>query len=69
LIELFFEPVTTPCGHTFCKNCIERSLDHNVRCPLCKQPLQEVTNERKMVFIFLFFFLRLNPNGSCMCAS
>lgn len=42
LQRLFFEPVTTPCGHTFCKNCIERSLDHNLRCPLCKQPLQEV---------------------------
>lgn len=40
--RLFFEPVTTPCGHTFCKNCMERSLDHNLRCPLCKQPLQEV---------------------------
>lgn len=21
---------------------MERSLDHNLRCPLCKQPLQEV---------------------------
>lgn len=40
--RLFYEPVTTPCGHTFCKNCMERSLDHNLRCPLCKQPLQEV---------------------------
>uniref|UniRef100_A0A3Q2DBJ4 LON peptidase N-terminal domain and ring finger 4 n=1 Tax=Cyprinodon variegatus TaxID=28743 RepID=A0A3Q2DBJ4_CYPVA len=40
-------PVTTPCGHTFCKNCIERSLDHNVRCPLCKQPLQEYLKNRK----------------------
>ncbi|KAL7394980.1 hypothetical protein ABVT39_008145 [Epinephelus coioides] len=47
-IRLFFEPVTTPCGHTFCKNCIERSLDHNLRCPLCKQPLQELA-ERKQV--------------------
>ncbi|XP_027864754.1 LON peptidase N-terminal domain and RING finger protein 1 [Xiphophorus couchianus] len=46
-IRLFFEPVTTPCGHTFCKNCIERSLDHNVRCPLCKQPLQEYLKNRK----------------------
>uniref|UniRef100_A0A3Q2Q1M7 LON peptidase N-terminal domain and ring finger 4 n=1 Tax=Fundulus heteroclitus TaxID=8078 RepID=A0A3Q2Q1M7_FUNHE len=46
-IRLFFEPVTTPCGHTFCKNCIERSLDHNVRCPLCKQPLQEFLKNRK----------------------
>ncbi|XP_077466610.1 LON peptidase N-terminal domain and RING finger protein 1-like [Stigmatopora argus] len=46
-IRLFHEPVTTPCGHTFCKNCIERSLDHNVRCPLCKQPLQEYLKNRK----------------------
>uniref|UniRef100_A0A3Q3LWV9 LON peptidase N-terminal domain and ring finger 4 n=1 Tax=Mastacembelus armatus TaxID=205130 RepID=A0A3Q3LWV9_9TELE len=44
---LFFEPVTTPCGHSFCKNCIERSLDHNLRCPLCKQPLQEYFKNRK----------------------
>ncbi|XP_017275236.1 LON peptidase N-terminal domain and RING finger protein 1 [Kryptolebias marmoratus] len=46
-IRLFFEPVTTPCGHTFCKSCVERSLDHNVRCPLCKQPLQEYLRNRK----------------------
>ncbi|XP_031158371.1 LON peptidase N-terminal domain and RING finger protein 1 isoform X1 [Sander lucioperca] len=46
-IRLFFEPVTTPCGHTFCRNCIERSLDHNLRCPLCKQPLQEFFKNRK----------------------
>ncbi|KAM9377825.1 LON peptidase N-terminal domain and RING finger protein 1 [Pholidichthys leucotaenia] len=46
-IRLFFEPVTTPCGHTFCRNCIERSLDHNLRCPLCKQPLQEFFRNRK----------------------
>ncbi|KAA0709431.1 RING finger protein 1 [Triplophysa tibetana] len=46
-IRLFHEPVTTPCGHTFCKNCIERSLDHNLRCPLCKQPLQEYFKNRK----------------------
>uniref|UniRef100_A0AAY5K042 LON peptidase N-terminal domain and ring finger 1 n=1 Tax=Esox lucius TaxID=8010 RepID=A0AAY5K042_ESOLU len=43
-IRLFYEPVTTPCGHTFCRTCLERSLDHNLRCPLCKQPLQEVSS-------------------------
>ncbi|XP_023677078.2 LON peptidase N-terminal domain and RING finger protein 1 [Paramormyrops kingsleyae] len=46
-IRLFHEPVTTPCGHTFCKNCIERSLDHNLRCPLCKQSLHEYLKNRK----------------------
>nr|XP_056715444.1 LON peptidase N-terminal domain and RING finger protein 1-like [Euleptes europaea] len=40
-IRIFFEPVTTPCGHTFCKECLERSLDHRPNCPLCKQSLRE----------------------------
>ncbi|KAJ8281538.1 hypothetical protein COCON_G00040570 [Conger conger] len=46
-IRLFHAPVTTPCGHTFCRSCIERSLDHNLRCPLCKQPLHEYLRNRK----------------------
>ncbi|KAM6471517.1 LON peptidase N-terminal domain and RING finger protein 3-like isoform 2-T3 [Liasis olivaceus] len=40
-IRLFYEPVTTPCGHTFCKECMERCLDHRPNCPLCKQSLRE----------------------------
>jgi hypothetical protein len=40
--RLFFEPVTTPCGHSFCKNCLERCLDHAPYCPLCKESLKEV---------------------------
>lgn len=40
--RLFYEPVTTPCGHTFCLQCLERCLDHNPKCPLCKEELSEV---------------------------
>ena len=40
--RLFFEPVTTPCGHMFCRKCLDRSLDHNVTCPICKGNLAEV---------------------------
>ncbi|KAG8128499.1 hypothetical protein E2320_015342 [Naja naja] len=39
--NMLYEPVTTPCGHTFCKECMERCLDHRPNCPLCKQSLQE----------------------------
>ncbi|OBS67127.1 hypothetical protein A6R68_04341 [Neotoma lepida] len=38
-MRLFYEPVTTPCGHTFCLKCLERCLDHNAKCPLCKDVL------------------------------
>ncbi|KAM8971882.1 LON peptidase N-terminal domain and RING finger protein 1-like [Pelodytes ibericus] len=40
-IRMFLEPVTTPCGHTFCRECLERCMDHRPYCPLCKQSLRE----------------------------
>lgn len=40
-MRLFYEPVTTPCGHTFCLKCLERCMDHNPNCPLCKENLSE----------------------------
>ena len=41
-LRLLYNPVTTPCGHTFCCSCLERSLDHQDRCPLCKDSLADV---------------------------
>ncbi|XP_029113834.1 LON peptidase N-terminal domain and RING finger protein 2 [Scleropages formosus] len=40
-MRLFYEPVATPCGHTFCLKCLERCLDHTPSCPLCKENLSE----------------------------
>lgn len=37
--SMYFEPITTPCGHTFCSRCLARSLDHSTRCPVCRQDL------------------------------
>lgn len=33
------DPVTTPCGHTFCRSCLRRALDHSAQCPLCRSVL------------------------------
>ena len=35
-MRLLWNPTTTPCGHTFCKMCLDRVLDHNTCCPMCK---------------------------------
>ncbi|KAJ7591008.1 PUA-like domain-containing protein [Mycena floridula] len=34
-----YQPVTTPCQHSFCAKCLHRSLDHSTVCPLCRQQL------------------------------
>ncbi|QRV87628.1 ATP-dependent protease La (LON) substrate-binding domain [Ceratobasidium sp. AG-Ba] len=36
---LLYNPITTPCQHTFCNMCLERSLDHSPQCPLCRLDL------------------------------
>ena len=45
--RIFFKPVTTPCGHTFCKMCLDRILDHNTVCPMCKGSLVQYLAERR----------------------
>ena len=45
--DLFTDPKTIPCLHTFCKRCIEKSIESNkkmasiVCCPLCHAPLPQ----------------------------
>eukprot|EP01113_Clastostelium_recurvatum_P025609 TRINITY_DN3082_c0_g1_i4.p1 TRINITY_DN3082_c0_g1~~TRINITY_DN3082_c0_g1_i4.p1 ORF type:complete len:554 (+),score=125.73 TRINITY_DN3082_c0_g1_i4:183-1844(+) len=38
-MKLLLEPVTTSCGHTFCRGCLVRALDHSTHCPMCRTVL------------------------------
>ncbi|NXW24322.1 LONF1 protein, partial [Circaetus pectoralis] len=65
-MRLFFEPVTTPCGHTFCKGCLERCLDHAPQCPLCKESLKEVlflSRSHKHKYCIILKAVSLKPNN------
>jgi Lon protease-like protein len=33
------DPLTTSCGHTFCRRCVARVLDHANLCPICRRRL------------------------------
>ena len=33
------DPLTTLCGHTFCRKCVARVLDHSNLCPICRRLL------------------------------
>ncbi|KAL2752605.1 hypothetical protein ACRALDRAFT_2112673 [Sodiomyces alcalophilus JCM 7366] len=36
---IFYDPITTVCGHTFCRGCLHRVLDHALLCPICRRGL------------------------------
>ncbi|XP_058480042.1 E3 ubiquitin-protein ligase TRIM21-like [Solea solea] len=39
-MDTFTDPVTTACGHSFCKMCLEFHVKYNDRvCPLCNTPI------------------------------
>ncbi|XP_049428128.1 E3 ubiquitin-protein ligase TRIM21-like [Epinephelus fuscoguttatus] len=38
-LDVFTDPVSTPCGHNFCKNCITKhwNISDRCQCPLCNE--------------------------------
>ncbi|XP_024655568.2 E3 ubiquitin-protein ligase TRIM21 [Maylandia zebra] len=38
-LDVFTDPVSTPCGHNFCKTCISQHWDmsQSCQCPMCKE--------------------------------
>lgn len=38
--NLMFDPISTSCGHSFCRPCLSRCLDHRFVCPCCRTNLQ-----------------------------
>uniref|UniRef100_A0A4W6D5D7 LON peptidase N-terminal domain and ring finger 1 n=1 Tax=Lates calcarifer TaxID=8187 RepID=A0A4W6D5D7_LATCA len=48
-MRLFYEPVTTPCGHTSAKTVWNVAWTTHPQCPLCKESLKEYLACRKYV--------------------
>lgn len=51
------DPLTTTCGHTFCRRCVARVLDHANLCPICRRQLpmapglQQESSNRRITYI------------------
>ena len=63
---LILDPLSLPCGHTFCRQCVARVLDHSDLCPICRRNLgmptaiqSEPTNSTLALVIDYFFALQL----------
>ncbi|KIJ70544.1 hypothetical protein HYDPIDRAFT_105286 [Hydnomerulius pinastri MD-312] len=62
---LLNQPVTTPCQHTFCSKCLQRSLDHSMLCPLCRESLPGFAffQEHPLNKIILSLLLKAYPDS------
>ncbi|KIY00827.1 uncharacterized protein Z520_03493 [Fonsecaea multimorphosa CBS 102226] len=52
--QIMLDPLTTSCGHTFCRRCFCRAMDHTNHCPMCRRLLplvhtQQMTPSNKRV--------------------
>ncbi|XP_063325189.1 E3 ubiquitin-protein ligase TRIM21-like isoform X5 [Pelmatolapia mariae] len=52
-LDVFTDPVSTPCGHNFCKTCISQHWDMNqsCQCPMCKETFSTRPQLRVNTFI------------------
>lgn len=52
-LDVFTDPVTLPCGHNFCKKCIDLhwSFGASCKCPYCKKVYETQPDLRVNVFI------------------
>jgi len=48
--RLFYKPVTTACGHTYCKECINTSLNYSPNCPICRRKIPTKHNGKEFDF-------------------
>uniref|UniRef100_A0A672GTV6 Bloodthirsty-related gene family, member 7 n=1 Tax=Salarias fasciatus TaxID=181472 RepID=A0A672GTV6_SALFA len=52
-LDLFNQPVSTPCGHNFCRECINRYWQsaYLLQCPMCKHKLYKKPDLKVNAFI------------------
>ena len=48
--QIFYDPITDACGHTFCRPCFDNWIDSGeTSCPLTKQPLDSLSSRPNYV--------------------
>eukprot|EP00127_Corallochytrium_limacisporum_P000555 Clim_evm11s18 gene=Clim_evmTU11s18 len=58
-LNLLHMPTTTSCGHTYCRGCLSRTLDHSSSCPFCRSELPGYLTERHGVNRVLEQFIKM----------
>lgn len=68
--ELFVDPVTTECAHSFCKQCLNAWLrTTNLSCPVCRLPVRKPPVSCLCLEHAVDFVVSMSADGSALHAS
>jgi len=65
-MRLFHKPVSTICGHTYCKSCLLAALRYSLMCPLCRTKLEDPSKHKYQVNIVLSNVLEKHFKEECL---
>uniref|UniRef100_A0A9J7WWM6 Uncharacterized protein n=1 Tax=Cyprinus carpio carpio TaxID=630221 RepID=A0A9J7WWM6_CYPCA len=67
--NLLTDPVSTTCGHTFCKDCLDKHISRSdSQCPLCQEPVTTKPSVNKAIKALLQEFHQTHlPNLDLFC--
>uniref|UniRef100_A0A8C1HAJ1 RING-type domain-containing protein n=1 Tax=Cyprinus carpio carpio TaxID=630221 RepID=A0A8C1HAJ1_CYPCA len=67
--NLLTDPVSTTCGHTFCKDCLDKHISRSEpQCPLCQEPVTTKPSVNKAIEALLQEFHQTHlPNLDLFC--
>jgi Lon protease-like protein len=60
--RIYYEPITMTCGHTFCRNCLLRSMDYSNRCCLCREIFHINVEEQPETTVIKNIIQNIYPN-------
>uniref|UniRef100_A0A673IPD4 Uncharacterized protein n=1 Tax=Sinocyclocheilus rhinocerous TaxID=307959 RepID=A0A673IPD4_9TELE len=65
-LDVFTDPVTTPCGHNFCRTCLNKFWTNTQTCfcPLCKKTLSNDLEINTTLTKVVQYFKKLNQGKS-----
>ena len=63
-MKLLHEPLTTLCGHSFCRSCLRRALQIAPLCPLCRAPCHVDASAATPSFLVEALLRRLFPRAA-----
>jgi Lon protease-like protein len=68
-LEIYYKPISLSCGHTICKQCLLRSTQLKLLCPVCRRVLSDNVSITAENIVINQLLCELYPDYGSYCAA